>query len=365
MKATPVFSPSVLQSLADKHKAAFQQLGAIEGALSRLFVHMDHAIRALVLAAASGEALLFIGPPGTAKSQLIRVFCDHLGIPASDTTKPRPEGYFEYLLTQFTEPGELFGYYDVIAAQKEQKLKRVDEGMLQKAHVIYLDEVFNASSAILNSLLSVMQEKRFHDGKGWINAPWQCFFGATNHLPTTDVLQAFFDRFLLRCWVENVETGPDLQGGVSQVRQLLATGWNLTYGYQPPAALRRTSSNQYRQSGPPGLLADLQSFQSEVKRYVRNGRLKVNPESVFHQNLTLLANTVRDAELSEVSNRRLVKIVYVMMVHAIYEAVRDDRPISNISIGSRELELLWSYGLDRQDAYSKQKFDLAVGRSRE
>ena len=145
--------------------------------------------------------MLLIGPPGTVKSRLIRAFCELIGL--MDESDSNNRDYFEYLLTPFTEPGELFGYYDISKATKGT-LERMDKGMIQHARVVYLDEVFNGSSAILNSILAFMNERIFHDRGERKPVALQCLFAATNRIPETPVLSAFFDRFLLRCKVENV-----------------------------------------------------------------------------------------------------------------------------------------------------------------
>lgn len=338
-----VFDLDVLKQLAKYHSATFRDLSFVEEALKARFADMDKAIRALVLAAASGEALLFIGPPGTAKGRLIRVFCDFLGFPASKPSEPRPEGYFEYLLTSFTEPGELFGYYDIPTAVKDKVLIRKDTGMLQKAAVIYLDEVFNASSPILNALLAVMQEKRFHDAGDWIKTPWKCFFGATNRVPERDVLQAFYDRFLLRCEVHNMDTAQ----GPEPLKGLLSKGWTETYG--PRAA-----------SPKPGLLTGLEGFHNDVEKYVRGDQLRIRKDSSFLQDLNCVVSTIRKAGLSQMSNRRLVKMLYLMMVDAVYNAVKNGSYGSEVRIDRSQLWLLRDYGLDRRDPHSEGELEEAL-----
>lgn len=344
-----VFDPRVLQNLAQSHRKSLADLGVIEAALNKRFASMEEAIRALILSVASGEPLLFIGPPGTAKSRLIRRFCDHVGIPASDPTRPPPEAYFEYLLTPFTEPAELFGHYDLSVAMApdlaDRKLKRDPSGYLLRARVIYLDEVFNASSAILNSLLAIMQEKRFHDGATWENASWDCLFGATNRPPTSEILQAFYDRFLLRCDIKNVradeEPGP--------VAKMMAVGWEETYG--------STAIKPYRD-----LLRNLADFRAAIRNAVTSNQLRVNEGSVFFRHLTCVVNTIVDAGLSEMSNRRLVKMLHVMAVHAMYKAVIENRTQAGIELGPAELKLLQDYGMDRRDPVAEERVELAVRR---
>ncbi len=177
-----MFAPKVLNDLATRHAAAFKSLHEIEVALNQRFYQMSDAVGALVLAVASGEPLLLIGDPGTAKSRLIRVFCGMVGVLDLDNLSDRKEDYFEYLLTPFTEPGELFGYYDITKAQQGQGLHRDTRMMMQKARVVYLDEIFNASSAILNTLLAFMNERYFHDRGDRIKVALECLFAATNFI---------------------------------------------------------------------------------------------------------------------------------------------------------------------------------------
>lgn len=341
--ADEVFDLGVLKQLAIDHSVALGDLSAVEEALKLRFADMDKAIRALVLAAASGEALLFIGPPGTAKGRLIRVFCDCLGIPVSDTHSSRPEGYFEYLLTAFTEPGELFGFYDIPKLRDDRVLSRKETGMLHMAKVVYLDEVFNASSQILNTLLAILQERRFHDDGKWKKAKWLCFFGATNLVPEGDATRAFYDRFLLRCEVHNVDTavGPD------PMRELLQKGWTETYGH--PAATPR-----------PKLLEGLEKFQEDVDARVKQGQLPVRKESSFVQDLTCVVSAIRKAELSKVSNRRLVKMLRLMMVDAVYNAVKDGSYGLGVRVDRSQLWLLRDYGLDRRDPETEGEVEEAL-----
>jgi MoxR-like ATPase len=135
--------------------------------------------------------VLILGPPGTAKSELSHEVCQ------------RVEGarYFQWLLTRFTTPEELFGPVS-LKALEEDRYTRVTDGKLPRAHVAFLDEVFKASSAILNTLLSLMNERRFHGGDGPVEVPLVSLVGAANELPEEDELVALYDRFLLRFEVD-------------------------------------------------------------------------------------------------------------------------------------------------------------------
>ena len=203
-----MFDGTELAQLAQNQHAVLDRLSKIEDVLCSRFYDMQSVIRGLVLAAATREPMLLVGPPGTGKSLLIRAFSELLGAPPAALAEADQPYYFEYLLTPFTEPGELFGYYDIRAFMQggsarqvegaAAQLTRMDTGMLQGAGVVYLDEVFNGSSAILNSLLAFTNERKFHDRGTLVEAQWQCIFAATNDIPETAELRAIYDRFTLR-----------------------------------------------------------------------------------------------------------------------------------------------------------------------
>ncbi len=104
---------------------------------------------------------------------------------------------FDYLLTRFTEPNELFGPFD-IRKLREGDLVTNTEGMLPEADFVFLDELLNANSAILNSLLMALNERSFRRGRETRKLPALMFVGASNSLPEDGALGALFDRFLLR-----------------------------------------------------------------------------------------------------------------------------------------------------------------------
>src|SRR4029077_21039807 len=128
----------------------------------------------------------------TAKSALIRQFA--LGVRGR---------YFEYMLTRFSEPNEIFGPID-IAQLREGRVMTVTTGMLPEAEFVFLDELFNANSAILNNLLTVLNERVYRRGAVTHRLPLLSLFSASNHLPEDEALRALFDRFLLRCHVANL-----------------------------------------------------------------------------------------------------------------------------------------------------------------
>lgn len=175
--------------------------------LKRRFVGRDEVVDLIALAVVAGEHLFLHGPPGTAKSALIRQFASAVrGV------------YFEYLLTRFSEPNEVFGPIDLVRL-REGTVATVTTGMLPEGEFVFLDELFNANSAILNNLLTVLNERIYRRGAESHRLPLLSLFAASNHLPEDDALQALFDRFLLRCHVDNLKR--------DEMPRLLTAGWAL------------------------------------------------------------------------------------------------------------------------------------------
>lgn len=168
-------------------------------------VGREHLAELIVLAAVAEEHLLVIGPPGTAKSAIVRRVAGALG-----------GRYFEYLLGRFTEPSELFGPVD-LRRLREGVVETDVTGMLPEADVAFLDEVFLGSTAVLNTLLGILNERRFRRGHTILQCPLRVCVGASNALPDDESLSAFADRFLLHLFVEPV---PD-----HDLESLLAGGW--------------------------------------------------------------------------------------------------------------------------------------------
>lgn len=163
--------------------------------LNKGLVGKEKVIKLGLLSVLSGENLILVGPPGTAKSEIARRL----------TKIFKDESYFEYLLTKFTTPEEIFGPLSIKKLQ-EDKFERNIEGYIPTSKIVFLDEIFKANSSILNTLLTLVNEKVFHNGVKREKAKLVSLIGASNELPFgNDELTALYDRFLIREVVNYVD----------------------------------------------------------------------------------------------------------------------------------------------------------------
>ena len=170
-------------------------------------IERETLVELVALAAVAGEHVLIIGAPGTAKSEAVRRIAKATG-----------GEYFEYLLGRFTEPSEIFGPVD-LRKLKEGIVETETSGMLPEAEIAFLDEIFLGSTAILNTLLGILNERIFRRGHTRMKVPLRVCVGASNALPADESLAAFADRFLVRLFVEPI---PD-----PLLENLLEGGWDL------------------------------------------------------------------------------------------------------------------------------------------
>lgn len=171
--------PNTLQDLREK--------------LNTKFLERKDLIDGMLVSLISGEPLLMIGPPGTAKSMICQDIC-----------RAVHGQYFDWMLSKLTVPEELFGPLSLKGLEQD-KYVRITDGMLPEANVAFLDEVFKGSSAILNTLLTILNEKIFYNGGKSNPVPLHTLYAASNEIPTSEELAAFYDRFVLKYAVEYVK----------------------------------------------------------------------------------------------------------------------------------------------------------------
>lgn len=165
----------------------------LEQSLSAGFVGREEEARVAILALFSKSHAVLIGPPGTGKSALI--------IRLSQLISCR---YFYYLLSKYTVPDELVGEFD-IPTFRSGKLKRNFANKLPSVEIAFIDEIFKGSSETLNSILNIMNERKFVDADGTVhNCPLWSLYGASNETPIESELMAFYDRFLIKHFVKNI-----------------------------------------------------------------------------------------------------------------------------------------------------------------
>lgn len=164
--------------------------------LGRFFVNKQEIIDLMVISAIAQEPLLLVGPPGTAKSDMVLKFKDALGMGEED--------YFEYMLTRFTEPSEIIGPIDINELRNGRYIRR-EQGKLPTARLAFLDEIFKSNSAILNILLTIINEKKFYQDGIPVPVRLRVLYAATNEIPEQSELAALKDRFVLKVESRSVQ----------------------------------------------------------------------------------------------------------------------------------------------------------------
>lgn len=170
------------------------KLNMIKQELNDQFVERDAVINCMLYALVSGQSLLMLGNPGTAKSAITYELCSRV-----ENGK-----YFQWMLNKTSDPSELLGPYS-IKEMENDKFMRVTTGKLPEAHIAFIDECFKANAPVLNILLPIMNEKIFYNDGKPNDIPLMTMIGASNEGPEDESLAAFYDRFLFRINVHYVK----------------------------------------------------------------------------------------------------------------------------------------------------------------
>lgn len=183
------------------------KLYMLRDSLVKSFVQREAEVTASLSGLISGEPVILVAPPGTAKTMLIERL-----------SKLVNAKYFYYLLQRFTEPDELLGSLD-INKLREGVYQRITKNRLPDAEIVFLDEIFKGSSAVRNLLLDIILNKRYLNGTEYKKLPMVAFYTASNEISTDAEDQAFYDRLTIRCfhgyvtedsWLNLLHAGLDL-----------------------------------------------------------------------------------------------------------------------------------------------------------
>jgi len=283
--------------------------------LKSMFVGKDEIIDLLGVCLVSGENLFLLGPPGTAKSALIQQLAMRL------------DGqFFDYLLTRFTEPNELFGPFD-IRRLREGELVTNFSGMLPEADFVFLDELLNANSAILNSLLMALNEKVFRRGRETVKIKSLMYVGASNHLPEDDALGALFDRFLVRVECNNVDS--------EQLGDVLNAGWLLQNNQVTGTTLACDQIRNMQLELPAIEVAMVRNSFVDVIKRLRNAGIDVSDRRAVKLQRLVAASAL-------LCGRRECRETDLWVLRHIWNTIEQNeviRPIVNEFIEKAEVDL--------------------------
>ena len=169
------------------------KLGKLRVALKAAYVERDAVIDGLLVGLIARLHVLLLGPPGTAKSALITAL----------TVCIAGARQFQYLMTKFTTPEEIFGPISIKGLEQDE-VRRVLDGKLADTHMGFLDEIFKSNSAVLNSLLTIMNERQYDNGRNRLAVPLEIMVGASNEMPEGPELAAMYDRFSIKFFVDYI-----------------------------------------------------------------------------------------------------------------------------------------------------------------
>ena len=234
----------------------FKKIQRIQSQLTQGLVEREQTIKLTLLAALAGEHILLIGPPGTGKSLVSR----RLHLVFQDTP------YFERLLTKFSVPEELFGPL-LIQALEQDQYTRLTKGYLPQASIAFLDEIFKANSAILNALLTLLNEREFDNGVIREKVTLISVIGASNELPEDGNLSALHDRFLFRQYVEPVS-----KSGFKQLLTIRSTEEELSVEQLSYDELKYIQQHAKKVE----LSAEALQFLMELRKWCAENRIQVS-----------------------------------------------------------------------------------------
>lgn len=172
---------------------AYQSLMTVRTELKSALINRNQEIDSAIMALLCKRHVLFLGPPGTAKTTMFYLIAKAFNFQGDDV--------FKRLITAFTLPEDLFGPLDFSKFEKGEYVRKTD-GFLPHAKFALKDEIFKGSDPILNALLTAAEEREFDQGADRIGMPLETIIGCSNEYPQSSILDALYDRFMFREWTD-------------------------------------------------------------------------------------------------------------------------------------------------------------------
>ena len=269
------------------------RISTLLGYLNEGLYEKEKALRLALLSLVAGESIFFLGVPGVAKSMIARKLANlFTGAGATEVH------YFDYLLNEFSTPDELFGPVSLKALEADE-YKRITEGFLPEADIAFLDEIWKAGPAILNTLLTLINERKFHNGREVMHVPLKGLLAASNEYPAAGRgLEALWDRFIVRVYVESIR---DSERFCQMIAGATEADDKLSKALQP-YLIGMEELRTWRER------IDLVALPQEVQQFI----LEVREELELYNQ----AEDCEDAERFFISDRRWKKIVHLLRTSA-------------------------------------------------
>jgi MoxR-like ATPase len=274
-----------------------KRINNMRNTLNSYFIDKQEMIDLMIVCTFAQEPILFFGRPGTAKSDIVVKYCQALGL--------QDEEYFEYMLTKFTEPSEIIGPIDISELKEGKYIRRI-QGKLPSARIVFLDEIFKSNSAILNTLLTIINERKFYQEGRPVQVPMTMLFAATNEVPEFSELDALKDRFTIKCESMSVRE--------TKFEQLIDKGMQNDM-------LKTSKQKPWQNLCTLDDFINLKTyFDSMFMQSVSNGSIEEDRKQFFPDEVfSLFRRIIRDLEHHEkveVSDRKVIKLYKLLRMRA-------------------------------------------------